>query len=341
VSSGQRIGCVVIGRNEAEHIAAALASVRAAGLPCVYVDSASSDGSPAIARTLADLVIEVDPSRPMSAARGRNEGFAALTAHWPDLDYVMFLDGDCTLYPAFVPAAAATLDIRGEVAVVVGVLVERLDERNIYSRLAALEWFSTTGDIADFGNLGGIMMARVADFRRVGGFNARIVAGEDSEFGVRLALAGRVTTKIDEPMAQHDAGITSFAQWWTRSVRAGHALAERYMLHGRSRVRDCRREFIRTLFWGFVVPLAALVPAWWTHGLSLLLLLGYGASFFKQVAGAMRRGHSLGDALLEARFGFYHKIANSIGLVKYFRRRLTGEIKIIEHPQPAIKESVS
>ena len=342
MTSAPRIGCVVIGRNEAERLAPALASVRSAGLPCVYADSASSDNSVAIANAMADLVVQLDPSTPLSAARGRNEGFAALTARWPEIEYVLFLDGDCLLIEGFVPAAAATMDARADVAVVVGTLVEKAtEEENAYSRLAALEWFSATGDIKDFGNLGGIMVARAADFRLVNGFNPRMIAGEDSEFGVRLALQNRVVTKIDHPMAEHDACITSFDQWWKRSVRAGHALAERYMKHGRSRVRDCRREFFRTLFWGIAIPVAAIVPAYWTHGLSLLLLLGYPASFAKVALAGLKRGHSLSDALLEARFGLYHKVANTIGLIKYFRRRLTGQVQIIEYKRPTVTESVS
>ena len=341
MSAPARIGCVVIGRNEGERIAAALRSVRAAGLPCVYADSASSDDSVAIARTLADRVVDLDPARPLSAARGRNEGFAALTKQWPALDYVMFLDGDCILFADFPAAAAATMDQRSEVAIVVGTLVEKAHAHSIYTRLAALEWFSEAGDMRNFGNLGGIMLARAAHFRAVGGFDPHMIAGEDSEFGVRQALAGHIVTKIDCPMAEHDACVTNFSQWWKRSVRAGHALAQRYMKHGRSAVHDCRREFYRTLFWGLAVPLAAIVPAWWTHGLSLALLLGYPLSAAKVAMAGLRRGLNLPDALLDARFSLYHKAANMIGLATYFWRRSTGDIRIIEYKRDAIREGLS
>lgn len=341
MTADPRIGCVVIGRNEGDRLGAALGSVREAGLRCVYADSASSDGSVAIARSLADLIVELDPALPMSAARGRNEGFAALTRHSPDIAYVLFLDGDCILSRAFPAAAAAVMDARPEVAIVVGTLVEKAVGHNIYTRLAALEWLSGAGDMTDFGNLGGIMLVRAVDFRSVGGFDPQMIAGEDSELGVRQALAGRVVTKIDQPMAEHDACITSFDQWWKRSVRAGHALAQRYMKHGRSAVHDCRREFARTLFWGLAVPLAAIVPTWWTGGLSLLLLLGYPLSFAKVTLADLRRGIGLADALLDARFSLYHKAANMIGLATYFWRRATGRIRIIEYKRDAINEGLS
>jgi len=336
-----RIGAIVIGRNEADRLAAALRSVKAAGLSTVYVDSASSDASVAIANGLADRVIELDPAIPLSAARARNEGLAALAVQWPTLKHVLFLDGDCVLIEGFVPAAAAVMDARSELAVVVGQLVERPAPGNIFSRLAALEWWSATGDINNFGNLGGIMLARIADFQRVGGFNPRIIAGEDSEFGVRLALAGRVVTKIAHPMAEHDACIDTFGQWWTRSVRAGHALTERYMLHGRSKVQDCKRDFWSTLFWGLAVPAVAILPAWWTYGASLLLLGGYPVLCWRMYRWARRQGASSADALLSARFGLYSKAANMIGLVRYFRRRLTGQVRIIEYKRPTLKETAT
>lgn len=332
-SLGALMGAVVIGRNEAQRLPDALQSVRMAGLPVIYVDSASSDDSVTIGGRLADHVLELDPQVPLSAARARNEGLAALVAHHPGLEHVLFLDGDCKLLPGFLEDAQYTMNARPDVAVVIGHLVEKPAPENIFSRLAALEWSSAPGDIDNYGNLGGIMVARIRDFQGVGGFNPRMIAGEDSEFGVRLALAGRIVTKIDRPMAEHDAGITSLRQWWTRSVRAGHALAERYMLHGRSPVRDCRREFFSTLFWGIVVPFAALLPAWPTHGLSLLLLVGYPYLAWRMVRHFRQRGASAQDAWLGARFGLYAKFANTLGLLRYFWRRLTGEIKIIEYKQ--------
>lgn len=336
-----RIGCVVIGRNEGDRIAVALRSVTMAGLRCVYVDSASSDNSVAIARQLADLVVQLDAGIPLSAARGRNEGFAALMEQWPDIAHVMFLDGDCRLFAEFPVTASAVMDARDAVAIVVGTLVEKAAAQNIYTRLASLEWFVEAGDMRDFGNLGGIMLARASHFRSAGGFDTHMIAGEDSELGVRQALAGRIVTKIDCPMAEHDACITSFGQWWRRSIRAGHALTQRYMKNGRSALHDCRRDFYRTLFWGLVIPLAAIVPAWWTLGFSLILLLGYPLSFAKVAVIRVRRGFSIADALLEARFSLYHKAANMIGLATYFRRRLTGDIKIIEYKRDTIREGLS
>ena len=54
---------------------------------------------------LCDVALALDPTRPFSAARARNEGFQALVAARPELRFVQFLDGDCTLLPGWLEAA--------------------------------------------------------------------------------------------------------------------------------------------------------------------------------------------------------------------------------------------
>jgi hypothetical protein len=73
----------------------------------VYVDSGSTDGSPARAAAAGAQVVALDMAQPFTAARARNAGLAALAADPPDL--VLMIDGDCTLQPGFLPAAIAGL----------------------------------------------------------------------------------------------------------------------------------------------------------------------------------------------------------------------------------------
>jgi glycosyltransferase involved in cell wall biosynthesis len=324
-------GCVVIGRNEASRLAAAFASVQAAGVPMVYVDSGSHDASVSIARQAGIDVVELDPARPFTAARSRNEGLDALISRNPDLTFVMFLDGDCQLDAGFGPAALATMMANPDCAIVVGHLAEEQTEPSAYTRLSALEWSSGTGEITDFGNLGGIMLARIADIRAVGGFNAAMIAGEDSELGVRLALKGHRVIKIDAAMATHRADITRFRQWWRRSVRAGQALTHRYCLHGQSRPHDCKRAFWSTLVWGGGVPIAAFILAPVTSGLSLLLLAAYGALMMRMISHYRRNGASFRDAWTVAVFGIIAKFANFVGLVRFFVHQTRGKTTLIEY----------
>src|ERR1700712_3268909 len=70
-----RVGIVVIGRNEGARLRECLGSVRESGCATVYVDSGSVDNSAQLAAPFVERVIELDSTRPFSAARARNEGF--------------------------------------------------------------------------------------------------------------------------------------------------------------------------------------------------------------------------------------------------------------------------
>src|SRR5687768_9807587 len=101
---------IVIGRNEAEQLALALGSALCVGGPIVYVDSASTDGSLAVAGRLGVSAIALQKPPMLSAARGRNAGLAWLRENFPGTRYVLFLDGDCILHPDFAHGAAAAMD---------------------------------------------------------------------------------------------------------------------------------------------------------------------------------------------------------------------------------------
>jgi len=322
---------VVIGRNEGERLEPSLRSVEQAGLALVYVDSGSNDGSPSVARQLGVPVVELDPARPFSAARGRNEGLDEALRRWPNANFVLFLDGDCILDRGFPGAAIKAFEQDPRCAIVTGHLSERHPEASIYNRLCAIEWRSPPGQIQNMNALGGIMAARISAFRDVGGFNEQAIAGEEPDLGVRLGLAGYLIVKIDQPMATHDAQILHFGQWWRRAVRAGHALAHRYARHGRTPFRDGQREIRSVLFWGFLFPSLILVLLWPSRGLSLLLLGGYallGRRIYRYYLGT---GVPRTDALLAARFIVYGKFAEFLGILRYCLNRLRGRFHIIEY----------
>jgi GT2 family glycosyltransferase len=331
VTDPASIAAVVIGRNEGPRLEPSLRSVQAASLPLVYVDSGSYDGSPAVAKGLGVPLIELDPRRPFSAARGRNEGLAELLRRWPGTQYVLFLDGDCSLDAGFPPAAVSTFEHDPDCAIVTGHLSERFPDASIYNRLCAIEWRSPAGPIENMNGLGGIMAARISALRDVGGFNEDAIAGEEPDLGVRLRLAGHSIIKIDRHMASHDAQILSFGQWWTRAVRGGHAIAHRYARHGRTELRDGRRELMSDLFWGLALPLAIVVLLWPSRGLSLLLLGGYFLLGWRVYRHYRARGLGQSDALLSARFIVYSKFAHVVGILRYCRNRLLGRFHIIEY----------
>jgi GT2 family glycosyltransferase len=326
-----RIGFVAIGRNEAASLLECLASLPLPSARRVYVDSGSRDASVAIARLEGVDVVELDPAKPFTAARARNEGFARLRECAPALDLVQFIDADCALMPGWIEAAVAAIDASHARAAIIGHLGERNPGDGLYKRLCALEWKSPPGDVTNFGSLGGIMLARAAAFAEVGGFNPSVIAGEDSELGVRLAAAGHVVTKIDVPMAVHEADILRFSQWWRRAVRSGHAIGQRAFLNGRSPARDCVRERRSTLFWGLALPLAAGLLAAPSHGTSLLLLLGYFVLAWRVFRHRRGRGDAPAEARLYAAFNVLGKFAEALGLLRFWWNRGLGRYSIIEY----------
>ena len=327
-----RVGVVVIGRNEGERLVAALRSARLHDGPVIYVDSGSVDASVASARDQVTEVVELDPAYPFSAARARNEGFAALRRLVPSVEFVQFLDGDCTLAPSWIERAVDAMDADLRRAVVIGHLEERSASSSIYNRLCALEWRSAAGDITTFGALGGIMFVRASVFAALGGFNNQVIAGEDSEFGVRIGAAGHKVTKLDAPMATHDADIQRFGQWWRRAIRSGHAIGQRSYLNGAGAARDCMRERRSTLIWGLLLPTAMLILALPTRGFTVLLLaIGYGMLALRVFRYRRGRGDSAAEARLYAGFNVVGKLAEGVGLLRFFWNRALGRFRIIEY----------
>jgi len=138
---------IAIGRNEAARLPACLRSLRLAEVPVIYVDSGSRDASVAIAREHDVRVLELDPARPFSAARARNEGFQLARSLFPDLLHVQFIDGDCALCPDWLARACAALEQDAGRAVVIGHLQEEGATQGMYKRLCAMEWKSAAGEI--------------------------------------------------------------------------------------------------------------------------------------------------------------------------------------------------
>jgi GT2 family glycosyltransferase len=333
-ASSSDIGVIVIGRNEGERLIRALKALQDVGARVLYVDSASSDGSAVRVRAQfpAVIVIELDASTPLSAARARNEGARCWAAQPDPPTYLQFVDGDCVVLPGWLEAAHAYLESHGGCAAVVGPLQEMHPEASVYNRLCALEWKSGVGEIEDCGLFGGLSMVRASVFEALGGFNPRVIAGEDSEFAVRMRLAGHKVTKLAQPMAQHDASMTRFAEFWTRSIRSGHAIGQRFDLHGRGPARDCAKDLRSVKVWGMALPATSLVLAAFTQGWGLLLWPAALLVLHMRVVSHRRRtGDDAYAAHLYAGSTVLAKYAQVIGLFRYWLRRSSGQFRLIEY----------
>ncbi|MDF5713197.1 MAG: glycosyltransferase family A protein [Rhizonema sp. NSF051] len=255
----QPVGVVVIGRNEGNRLKECLLSVLSQKTTIIYVDSGSTDGSVALARSLGVHVVELDLSIPFTAGRARNAGFEHLLKVNPDTEFVQFVDGDCRIVEGWLERALHELVTQPNVVVVCGRRREEFPDHSIYNRLCDIEWNTPVGEAKA---CGGDSMMRVLALKQAVGFNPSLIAGEEPELCVRLRQDGGKIVRIDTDMTQHDAQMTHFSQWWKRSLRAGHAFAEGSWIHGSSPERHWVKESRGIWLWGLQLPLLAVATAW-------------------------------------------------------------------------------
>ncbi|MBK6005160.1 glycosyltransferase [Ramlibacter ginsenosidimutans] len=317
----QRIGIVVIGRNEGARLKACLAAIPFQACEVVYVDSGSTDGSQEFAARCGAAVVTLDQALPFTAARARNAGMTALLARAPATEFVQFLDGDCELNSGWLRQAVAFLGAHPAHAVVCGRVREREPQRSVFNRLCDLEWDTPVGEAKA---CGGNAMLRVAAFQAVGGFRETLIAGEEPELCVRLRRAGWRVHRLGAEMVLHDAAMTRFSQWWRRTTRSGYAFAEGAWLHGGSSERHWVREVLRALFYGGLFPLSVLLlalavaPAW------LLLLAVYPAQILRLSRG--QGGFTRAFYLVLGRFPEF------LGAMRFIGRTMAhGPVRLIEY----------
>lgn len=315
------IGVVIIGRNEGPRLGACMQSVRKAErfqiVDVVYVDSNSTDNSVQIAMAHGAHVVHLNPAVRFTAARARNAGAEALFARNTDITYIQFLDGDTELNITWLVHAAAYLDRHPAIAVVAGRVRERRPEASIYNLLGDMEWDTPIGESHEFG---GIAMIRAAAFRKAGGYTADFIAGEEPELACRLRLAGHRIMRLNHEMVLHDLAMTHFSQWWKRSVRSGHSIAQLYHTHGGPPLFFYKAQWRSTLFWTMAVPafilfLSCAITAW----AMLLLPLAYlylGARILRY---RLRHGDDRNSALVYASFTTIGKFPQLLGMLRFYR----------------------
>lgn len=311
------IAAVVIGRNEGARLVVCLEALQGQVDYVVYVDSGSSDGSVEHAKKSGAQVIALDMAQPFTAARARNAGVQALGKA---VDYIQFLDGDCTLRADWVVTASAYLQAHPKVAVVCGRRRERAPEASLYNALIDLEWDTPVGEAKA---CGGDALMRASALRDVGGYRDTLIAGEEPELCVRLRQAGWQVWRMDAEMTWHDADMHRFGQWWRRSKRAGYAFAEGAALHGAPPERHWVRETRRALLWGAALPIVIVLAALLIAPAAVVLALVYPVQMVRL---GLRHGWAYGVLNVLGKF------AESAGAIQYYwRRLLRSEAKLIEY----------
>ena len=326
----KQVGLVAIGRNEGSRLRQCLIEAIGQVACVVYVDSGSTDGSVELARSIAAHTVELDLSIPFTAARARNEGFARLLQLVPDIEFVQFVDGDCEIVDGWIERAQSELAAKPDVAAVCGRRRERYPAASIYNQLCDIEWDTPVGEAKA---CGGDFMIRARAFQQVEGFNAALIAGEEPEMCVRLRQKGWKILRLDAEMTLHDAQMTSFAQWWKRAQRAGHAYAEGSWMHGSEPERHWVKETQSAWLWGLVLPALALGMALPTEGWSLLLLSAYPLLTYRIYNYYVKhRNITTKDAAIYALSCVLAKFPHLQGQIQFHQRRLLGQqSKLIEY----------
>jgi hypothetical protein len=202
------------------------------------------------------------------------------------------------------------------VAVACGRRREKHPEASIYNHLADLEWNTAPGLVKEFG---GDALIRADVFEDLHGYNPGFIAGEEPEFAARMRLAGYKIARLDCEMTLHDLHMTGFWQWFRRTKRSGHALAQLYDTHGSAPLHLYKKQHRSTLFWATAVPAGvialAAVTSWWAL---LLLPLAYFYLTLRIMRWRLSRGDSREMARRYAMFTTFAKFPELLGMLTYY-----------------------
>lgn len=316
------VAVVAIGRNEGERLRACIESARKTGVTVVYVDSGSSDDSVAMARELGAEVVELDMSIPFTAARGRNAGTDFLRDGHPEIAFIQFVDGDCEIVGGWLQQARAEFDRDPKIAGVWGRRKERHPDATVYNLICDIDWtfFVRPGESE---TVGGDTMLRVAALREVEGYNPARIAGEERDLSIHLLRKDWKLVHLDAEMTLHDAAMTRFSQWWKRSKRSGHAFAEISHRYG-AESTDWQQATRSIVIFGAVLPLAILVLAPFTFGLSFLLLAIYPVQALRVYRFMRRERLEARAARIYSVFVILSKFPSALGVWQYHWDRWRG-----------------
>ena len=327
------LSIVVIGRNEGQRLKGCFESICAVRgfdkVQLIYVDSASTDGSPELASQFGAEVVVIHPERP-TAASGRNAGWIRATE-----EFILFLDGDTVLNPDFPRSALNAMIGDPGIGAVWGHRRELHPDKSIYIRVLDLEWIYRPGIMEA---CGGDVLMRRSVLLEVGGYDNGLIAGEEPELCRRMRSRGYSILHIDHPMTQHDLHITRWSQYWKHARRAGYAYAE---VSDRFRftedplwLADSRREFILGCFWplSFAVALAASI-----HFRYLPMTIWFGLCLAASFRSAWRARWKSNDAITLFLYGLHSHLQHipiSLGQLQYILdKRRKRKRNLIEYKE--------
>lgn len=146
--SGKLTGIEAVGRKKRERLVHRLSSLEPTHRSVVHVDYASTNDGTEGAGALGALVADIDIGRPFTPARACAEGFARPRTDLPNLERMLFLDGDCELEDGFIEAANGLIDSFGAFAEVCAWRCKRVSDASHYNLLTDRERQTNVGEVA-------------------------------------------------------------------------------------------------------------------------------------------------------------------------------------------------
>jgi len=323
-----RVSLLVAIRNEAEHIADLIASIKAQGYPAdmlevIILDGGSTDGTGEIVRKLIDrcpnFQLVENPKTIQSAAW--NLGIEMCTG-----EIISIVSGHVTLAPDYVSTAVATLQRTG--ADMVGGTIRAVSDTRIGEAIAlamshpfgvggARHRYTDREEETDSVFMG---FCHRSVYEKIGGYDEELVRNQDDEFSYRLTRAGGRILCNPEIKSYYHSRSTYKSLW------------EQYFHYGFYKVRVLQkhpgqmrpRQFVPLVFviglilslvltvffpWGWI-PLVGLVGlyAFANLAVSLMLAKREGWAYFWLLPPAFAAIHiSYGLGFLAGLFKFYDK----------------------------------
>jgi len=197
------ISAVVIARNEAATLGSCLAAARRAldslgGGEILLVDSASSDRSAEIGIDAGCRVLTV-----RKASRFCPSAMRWIGASRTGSKYILFLDGDCLLQPAFPPAALQVLEADPSLGVLAGKRRDFYRTRKGVVSAPEDYYRPRAGATSSRPAYGGCAVYRRQALNEAGSFDPFLRAKEEEDLAYRIVRAGYRIDVLPRPMIRH------------------------------------------------------------------------------------------------------------------------------------------
>lgn len=256
------VSVVMICRNQDHNISRLIESVlreteQLSSREIILVDSASTDQTIEIASRYPIRIVHLHPGQHLSSHAGRYIGYKNTTG-----EFVLFIDGDMSLYEGWLERALPIIRENPDVAVMTGLEIHLLKHQAPETLTEIPEpvevghkFKDLTADLSEVDHGGGPALYRRSVMEQVGPFNPYLSSNGEPELCIRIRHAGYRILRIAYTVAYH----YRTPEWSIQEIiaRRGRRL---YLGYG-----EVMRLYLGTdLFWQYIRERGyGCLPAFW------------------------------------------------------------------------------